>query len=81
MPSERRRETTISWRAFLARIAMHGQLDAPWGLALAPAGFGPFGGDLLVGNFGSGTVAAYRISNDLLAAVPVRVLHEASGTA
>jgi uncharacterized protein (TIGR03118 family) len=26
-------------------------LAAPWGVALAPAGFGPFGGDLLVGNF------------------------------
>jgi len=65
--------------AFLARIAMHGQLDAPWGLALAPAGFGRFGGDLLVGNFGSGTIAAYRISDDLLRAVPLGVLHEASG--
>jgi uncharacterized protein (TIGR03118 family) len=28
-----------------------GQLAAPWGLALAPSGWGPFGGDLLVGNF------------------------------
>jgi uncharacterized protein (TIGR03118 family) len=28
-----------------------GVLDAPWGLALAPPGFGPFSGDLLVGNF------------------------------
>jgi uncharacterized protein (TIGR03118 family) len=26
-------------------------LAAPWGVALAPAGFGQFGGDLLVGNF------------------------------
>jgi uncharacterized protein (TIGR03118 family) len=25
-------------------------LDAPWGLAIAPKSFGPFGGDLLVGN-------------------------------
>src|SRR5213083_2360901 len=36
----------------LVRVAQHGQLNAPWGLALAPAGFGRFGGDLLVGNFG-----------------------------
>ena len=28
-----------------------GKLAAPWGVALAPAGFGQFGGDLLVGNF------------------------------
>jgi uncharacterized protein (TIGR03118 family) len=34
-------------------------LNAPWGLALAPADFGAFGGDLLVGNFGNGRVSAY----------------------
>jgi hypothetical protein len=31
-----------------------GPLAAPWGLAVAPTGFGAFGGDLLVGNFASG---------------------------
>ena len=30
---------------------MAAPLAAPWGIALAPASFGPFGGDLLVGNF------------------------------
>jgi uncharacterized protein (TIGR03118 family) len=44
---------------FLGRVAQHGQLDAPWGLAMAPAGFGRFGGDLLVGNFGDGHINAY----------------------
>jgi uncharacterized protein (TIGR03118 family) len=34
-------------------------LNAPWGLALAPADFGSFAGDLLVGNFGNGRVSAY----------------------
>jgi uncharacterized protein (TIGR03118 family) len=34
-------------------------LDAPWGLAIAPAGFGPFGGDLLVGNLGNGQINAF----------------------
>jgi uncharacterized protein (TIGR03118 family) len=34
-------------------------LDAPWGLAVAPADFGSFGGDLLVGNFGNGRISAY----------------------
>lgn len=38
-----------------------GQLDAPWGLAVAPAGFGPYSGDLLVGNFGSGTIDAFSL--------------------
>jgi uncharacterized protein (TIGR03118 family) len=44
----------------LGRVATHGQLDAPWGLAWAPASFGRFGGDLLVGNFGDGQINAYR---------------------
>ena len=43
----------------LARVAQHGQLNAPWGLALAPADFGRFSGDLLVGNFGDGQINAY----------------------
>jgi uncharacterized protein (TIGR03118 family) len=34
-------------------------LNEPWGLALAPASFGPFGGDLLVGNKGNGTIDAF----------------------
>jgi uncharacterized protein (TIGR03118 family) len=37
--------------AFQQRLISGSQLAAPWGLALAPAGFGQFGGDLLVGNF------------------------------
>ncbi len=36
-----------------------GKLNAPWGMALAPAGFGSFGGALLIGNFGDGTINAY----------------------
>jgi uncharacterized protein (TIGR03118 family) len=44
----------------LTRVAQHGQLNAPWGLAVAPASFGRFGGDLLVGNFGNGQINAYE---------------------
>jgi uncharacterized protein (TIGR03118 family) len=43
----------------IGRFAGHGQLNAPWGLALAPSGFGRFGGDFLVGNFGNGRINAY----------------------
>ncbi len=46
--------------ALLERVAQHGQLNAPWGLARAPASFGRFGGDLLVGNFGDGQINAYE---------------------
>jgi uncharacterized protein (TIGR03118 family) len=44
----------------LGRVAQHGQLNAPWGLAVAPSAFGRFAGDLLVGNFGDGTINAYE---------------------
>jgi uncharacterized protein (TIGR03118 family) len=52
---------------FQNRVATNGALDAPWGLALAPAGFGAFGGDLLVGNFGNtgstaGEINAYKLN-------------------
>jgi uncharacterized protein (TIGR03118 family) len=44
----------------LGRVATRGQLNAPWGLARAPADFGRFSNDLLVGNFGDGEINAYE---------------------
>ncbi len=41
------------------RIASRGVLNSPWGLAIAPSGFGHFANDLLVGNFGDGTIHAF----------------------
>ena len=49
--------------AFVKRLVTRGQLNSPWGLALAPASFGRFGGALLVGNFGNGKINAYNIKN------------------
>jgi uncharacterized protein (TIGR03118 family) len=43
----------------IRRLVSQGALNAPWGMALAPAGFGKFGGRLLVGNFGNGLIHAY----------------------
>jgi uncharacterized protein (TIGR03118 family) len=38
-------------------------LDTPWGIAIAPAGWGQFGGDLLIGNNGGdGTINAYTLA-------------------
>ncbi|TMG14160.1 MAG: TIGR03118 family protein [Chloroflexi bacterium] len=45
----------------LRRLVSHGRLDSPWGLAIAPASFGDFAGDLLVGNFGDGRINAYTV--------------------
>ncbi len=44
----------------MQQLVAKGQLNAPWGLAIAPAGFGDFAGDLLVGNFGDGTINAFN---------------------
>ncbi len=41
------------------RLVSHGALNSPWGLAIAPEGFGRFAGKLLVGNFGDGRISAY----------------------
>jgi uncharacterized protein (TIGR03118 family) len=46
--------------ALVARVAKKGPLNAPWGLAMAPDGFGKFGGDLLVGDFGDGLIHVYQ---------------------
>jgi uncharacterized protein (TIGR03118 family) len=43
----------------LQHLIAKGKLNAPWGIALAPADFGPFSNALLVGNFGNGKINAY----------------------
>jgi uncharacterized protein (TIGR03118 family) len=48
----------------LHRVASGGALDSPWGLAIAPPGFGEFANDLLVGNFGDGTINVFNPKND-----------------
>jgi uncharacterized protein (TIGR03118 family) len=42
----------------LRRLVSQGPLNSPWGLVIAPHGFGRFGGDLLIGNFGDGRITA-----------------------
>ncbi|QJW92927.1 TIGR03118 family protein [Frigoriglobus tundricola] len=44
---------------FDGRLVSGGDLNSPWGIALAPSNFGRFSNDLLVGNFGNGTIHAY----------------------
>jgi len=61
----------------LRRVAARGALNAPWGMALAPAGFGRFGNALLVGNFGDGRINAY----DLVFDVPLGDLRDKSNHA
>ena len=44
----------------LQRLIQHGQLNSPWGVALAPASFGALANQLLIGNFGNGHINAYN---------------------
>ena len=45
----------------IRRVVSRGSLNSPWGMALAPAGFGKFSNRLLVGNFGDGKINAYDL--------------------
>jgi uncharacterized protein (TIGR03118 family) len=47
----------------LQHFAQHGHLSSPWGVALAPASFGEFANDILIGNFGDGAISAYDPAN------------------
>jgi uncharacterized protein (TIGR03118 family) len=40
-----------------------GKLNAPWGIAVAPANFGTFSNNLLIGNFGDGVINAFDWSS------------------
>ena len=58
-------------------IPVGGKLNAPWGMAMAPANFGPFSNDLLVANFGDGKINAF----DPTSGAFVGTLSKADGTA
>jgi uncharacterized protein (TIGR03118 family) len=49
---------------FDKRLASMGVLNAPFGLAIAPVGFGSLGGDLLVGNNGDGKINAFDLAGN-----------------
>jgi uncharacterized protein (TIGR03118 family) len=60
----------------IKQLIAGGALNAPWGLALAPADFGTFSGALLVGNFGDGMINAY----DAAAGTPLGALADTNNS-
>ena len=56
-------------------LIANGALNAPWGMTIAPSGFGKLSGTLLVGNFGDGKIHAYNASTG----DPKGALRDASG--
>ena len=65
----------------IRRVASAGELNSPWGLALAPDNFGRFSDDLLIGNFGDGRIHAFDPEQLTVAGEfeAVGLLHSASG--
>ena len=53
----------------LKRLASRGPLNSPWGVARASFAFGPFSGDILVGNFGDGRINAFDSDGNFLGAI------------
>jgi len=50
----------------LQRLASRGALNSPWGVARASFDFGPFSGQILVGNFGDGRINVYDSTGHFL---------------
>src|SRR3984957_7438556 len=51
----------------ISQFASAGPLNAPWGIAIAPAGFGSLQGDVLIGNFGDGMINIFTPNGTALA--------------
>lgn len=60
----------------IANLISQGPLNSPWGMAVAPASFGAFGGSLLVGNFGDGKINAFSASTGK----PLGALNDVNGS-
>ncbi len=54
---------------FIKRLTTGGSLDAPWGITIAPMGFGNLGGDYLIGNFGNGEILEYDDNGNYLGTI------------
>ncbi len=59
----------------VTQLISRGALNSPWGLQIAPASFGQFGGALLVANFGDGTINAF----DPAKGTPLGTLNDSTG--
>jgi uncharacterized protein (TIGR03118 family) len=51
----------------VSRFTSAGVLNAPWGIAVAPSGFGSIAGDVLIGNFGDGKINIFTPNGTQLA--------------
>jgi uncharacterized protein (TIGR03118 family) len=59
-------DTNGNFVSTFVAIGAKNNLNAPWGVVQAPASFGTFAGDILVGNFGDGTISAFDTTGKFL---------------
>jgi uncharacterized protein (TIGR03118 family) len=59
-------DATGNFVSALVAAGANNNLNAPWGVVQAPPSFGAFGGDILVGNFGDGTISAFDTTGKFL---------------
>src|SRR5580658_1523890 len=59
----------------VANLIGQGPLNSPWGIAIAPANFGPFAGALLVGNLADGKINAFNATTGVF----LGTLNDATG--
>jgi len=59
-------DTTGNFVSTFVAAGAKNNLNAPWGVVQAPASFGTFAGDILVGNFGDGTISAFDTTGKFL---------------
>src|SRR5581483_4525265 len=52
--------------SFVKRFASNGSLNSPWGVTMSGGGFGEFSNDILVNNFGDGTVSVFGLDGTFL---------------
>lgn len=60
---------------FTGTFASGGTLNAPWGVVVAPATFGTFANDVLIGNFGDGTISAFDSHHNFVGQVTDSASH------
>src|SRR5271170_4876766 len=62
-------DTTGNFVSTFVAAGAKNNLNAPWGVVQAPASFGTFANDILVGNFGDGTISAFDTTGKFLGQV------------
>ena len=62
-------DTTGNFVSTFVSAGANNNLNAPWGVVAAPASFGTFAGDILIGNFGDGSISAFSTTGTFVGQV------------